>query len=371
MSSGRVDSLPETPDASPENGFGNTSGRHAPPTASPFAPDGLFAALSANGSIGWRDWLATRWQTLVTDTRNADLPRWQAAVNALPDAQPSRIALNSDTVTFGVHGDLNDDSRTTLQDNLRVLHPWRKGPFDFFGVHIDTEWRSDWKWQRVAPHLSPLADRRVLDVGCGSGYHLWRIRGEGAAFVLGIDPALLYFAQFAAAKRYAPAEPVHFAPVKLEDLPLHGGTFDTVFSMGVIYHRRDPLAHLGELAAALRDDGELVLETLVVAGDENTILRPADRYAQMRNVLAIPSPAALLRWLEEAGFCDARIVDVTPTTTGEQRKTDWMTFLSLADFLDPNDARRTVEGHPAPVRAVAVARKPAAMRQRESERDSP
>jgi tRNA (mo5U34)-methyltransferase len=326
--------------------------------ASPFAPDALFAALSAHGSSGWRDWLTTRWHALVTDTRNADLPRWQAAVEALPAVAPSLLALAADTVTFGAQGDLDDAARSALRENLRALHPWRKGPFDFFGVHIDTEWRSDWKWQRVAPHLAPLAGRRVLDVGCGSGYHLWRMRGDGAAFVLGIDPALLYFAQFAAAKNYAPAEPVYFAPVKLEDLPLHGGTFDTVFSMGVIYHRRDPLTHLAELAAALREGGELVLETLVVEGDENTILRPADRYAQMRNVLAIPSPAVLLRWLAEAGFCDARIVDVTPTSTEEQRKTDWMTFLSLADFLDPSDATRTVEGHPAPVRAVAIAHKP-------------
>jgi tRNA (mo5U34)-methyltransferase len=295
---------------------------------------------------------------LVTDARNADLPRWQAAVRALPAAQPARVLLAADTVTFGAAGDIDATAHAVVEDALRALHPWRKGPFDFFGVQIDTEWRSDWKWQRVATHLAPLAGRRVLDVGCGSGYHLWRMRGAGAAFVLGIDPALLYFAQFAAAKRYASGEPVFFAPVKLEDLPPHGATFDTVFSMGVIYHRRDPLAHLAELAAALRDGGELVLETLVVEGDEDTVLEPPGRYAQMRNVLAIPSPAALLRWLREAGFSEARIVDVTSTTTAEQRKTGWMTFLSLADFLDPSDPSRTVEGHPAPVRAVAIARKP-------------
>lgn len=33
--------------------------------------------------------------------------------------------------------------------------------------------------------------------------------------------------------------------------------------------------------------GELVLETLVVEGDENTVLVPGDRYAQMRNVYFI------------------------------------------------------------------------------------
>ena len=70
---------------------------------------------------------------------------------------------------------------TTLHRHLHALQPWRKGPFSLFGVQIDTEWRSDWKWNRVAPHLSPLAGRRVLDVGCGNGYYGWRMCAAGAA----------------------------------------------------------------------------------------------------------------------------------------------------------------------------------------------
>lgn len=319
-----------------------------------FLPDPLLAAPQLD--TGWRDFLAARWPSLVTASRNADLPRWQAAAAALPDATPSRIELAADTVLIGAAVDLHDDQRPALENSLRELHPWRKGPFDFFGVKIDTEWRSDWKWQRVAPHLASLAGRRVLDVGCGSGYHLWRMRGAGAVFALGIEPALLYLAQFAAAKRYLADAPVHIAPTKLEDLPAGHGTFDTTFSMGVIYHRRDPLAHLAELKATLRPGGELVLETLVI--EQGEVLHPGERYAQMRNVFAIPGLPLLERWLRDAGFVDVRIVDVTATSTQEQRATDWMRFLSLADFLDPNDASRTVEGYPAPVRAVAIATKP-------------
>jgi tRNA (mo5U34)-methyltransferase len=77
----------------------------------------------------------------------------------------------------------------------------------------------------------------------------------------------------------------------------------------------------------------------------------------MRNVWTIPTPALLADWLAQAGFDDVRVVDVTPTTTGEQHATDWMRFESLADALAP-DGKTTVEGLPAPVRAVAVARKP-------------
>ncbi|MEW8068099.1 MAG: DUF1698 domain-containing protein, partial [Candidatus Thiodiazotropha endolucinida] len=44
------------------------------------------------------------------------------------------------------------------------------------------------------------------------------------------------------------------------------------------------------------------------------------------------------------------------TTIEEQRATEWMRFESLADYLDPADRSLTIEGYPAPRRAVFVAR---------------
>ncbi|PMC22346.1 tRNA 5-methoxyuridine(34)/uridine 5-oxyacetic acid(34) synthase CmoB, partial [Klebsiella aerogenes] len=44
--------------------------------------------------------------------------------------------------------------------------------------------------------------------------------------------------------------------------------------MGVLYHRRSPLDHLWQLKDQLAPGGELVLETLVIEGDENTVLVP-------------------------------------------------------------------------------------------------
>ena len=159
-------------------------------------------------------------------------------------------------------------------------------------------------------------------------------------------------------RRFAPELPVWFLPLRMEELPAEGGQFDTVFSMGVLYHRRSPLDHLLELKGALCAGGELVLETLVVEGDERTVLMPEDRYAVMRNVFFLPSVAMLTRWLERCGFVDVRCVDESNTTVQEQRSTDWMRFQSLPDFLDPDDHRLTREGYPAPRRAVLVARKP-------------
>ena len=113
-----------------------------------------------------------------------------------------------------------------------------------------------------------------------------------------------------------------------------------------------------QLRDTLRPGGELVLETLVVEGDANTVFMPGERYAAMPNVYFLPSSKALAHWLERSGFEDGRVVDEAPTSLAEQRSTEWMTFHSLADFLDPEDATLTLEGYPAPRRAVLVARKP-------------
>lgn len=218
--------------------------------------------------------------------------------------------------------------------------PWRKGPYSLYGINIDTEWRSDWKWERVLPHLSDLTGRTILDVGCGSGYHMWRMIGAGAHLAVGIDPTQLFLCQFEAVRKLLGNDQrAHLLPLGIEQLPALEA-FDTVFSMGVLYHRRSPLDHLWQLKDQLAPGGELVLETLVVEGDENTVLVPGDRYAQMRNVYFIPSAAALKMWLEKCGFIDVRIVDACVTSTEEQRRTEWMTTESLADFLDPQDQRK-------------------------------
>lgn len=312
-------------------------------------------ALAQSPLAPWQDTFAHLMAQALAPGKHGDLARWCDALNALPAINISSTLLNQDVVTAGLPTDCDDQTRTVLTEALQGLHPWRKGPFNIAGVHIDTEWHSDWKWQRVAPHLAPLHGRCVLDVGCGSGYHLWRMAGEGARYVLGIDPSLLFLCQFYALRRYLGQHSAHFLPVGIEALPPNMGVFDTVFSMGVLYHRRSPIDHLMELKGQLRTGGQLVLETLVVDGDEHTVLVPSGRYARMGNVWFLPSVAMLLVWMRKLGFKNPRVVDVGVTTTEEQRTTPWMRFQSLADFLDAQDAARTCEGYPAPKRAVVVA----------------
>ncbi|MFV3330380.1 tRNA 5-methoxyuridine(34)/uridine 5-oxyacetic acid(34) synthase CmoB [Pseudomonas sp. NY15437] len=318
-----------------------------------FDLDRLRLELAGTPLESWAASLPAQLAAKVEDG-HGDLERWLAAVDRLPPLQASAVELGE---RFNLEGACDEGTRAQLTLALQGLIPWRKGPFHLFGVHIDTEWRSDWKWQRVSPHID-LVGKRVLDVGCGNGYYQWRMLGAGARSVVGVDPNWLFFCQFLAMKRYLPDLPAWHLPFALEDLPEKLEGFDTVFSMGVLYHRRSPIDHLLALKDCLRRGGELVLETLVVEGDVNTVLVPEDRYAQMRNVWFLPSVPALELWLRRAGFTDVRSVDISRTSVEEQRATQWMRYQSLPDFLDPQDHSRTVEGLPAPLRATLVARKP-------------
>ncbi len=309
------------------------------------------------GMPGWAAILPQQIEQALAADRHGDLGRWRHLLLQLPDRKTVDVDLEADTLRIGRADEIEKEIRQDIYQTLRALQPWRKGPYEIFGIPVDTEWRSDWKWRRLRAHIQPLAGRKVLDVGCGNGYHAWRMAGEGAELVIGIDPNLLFLAQFTAVRHFMAEPPdVHFLPLGIEAVPEKLESFDTVFSMGVLYHRRSPMDHLFDLKSCLRPGGELVLETLVVEGGKNTVLVPEGRYAKMRNVWFIPSAEALQNWLKRCGYRDVRVVDVTPTSTREQRRTDWMAFESLEDFLHPSNGETTVEGYPAPLRAIAIAR---------------
>lgn len=310
----------------------------------------------------WLQTLCDRAEQRLEVHEHGDLPRWQAALQALPRVETSMQADQSAPRLGAVAED-----QQALATSLMQLHPWRKGPLCLAGCTIDTEWRSDWKWDRLAPHVS-WQDARVLDIGCGNGYFGWRMLAAGARWVVGVDPTLLFVMQWLACRHFAGNQANFVLPLGIEDLPgLNGGlngdtpntaNLDVVCSMGVLYHRRDPIEHLQQLRQLLRPDGQMVLETLVLPENQAAeVLIPEQRYARMRNVWAIPGTEKLLGWVGEAGLKDARLVDVTPTRLDEQRSTNWMSFESLAESLDPVNPQQTLEGYPAPTRAIILARR--------------
>jgi SAM-dependent methyltransferase len=97
-----------------------------------------------------------------------------------------------------------------------------------------------------------LAGRRVLELGCGSGYGASSL-AEAAQLLVAVD-------------RVAP-DPVarsgraRFCRADLRRLPLRPARFDAVVSFQVIEHLEDPTPYLRAIAALLGPDGVALLST--------------------------------------------------------------------------------------------------------------
>jgi tRNA (mo5U34)-methyltransferase len=311
------------PDEAPD-----LSRRDQPPELPDYAGlEALLSALSLPAS------LVTLARQRLSPAGHGDYEKWARAVASL-------VGLR--------------EQPTALKAALLELSPWRKGPFTFDDLVVDAEWKSDQKWARVAAAVKPLAGRRLLDVGCGNGYYALQMQKAGAAMVLGIDPTVLYVMQFLAVCQYTANDNVAVLPLRLHDLPA-ASVFDTAFSRGVLYHQRSPIDHLRQLRETLRPGGQLVLETLILPGEEPRAVTPPGRYANMKNVWLLPTASELVTWLERCNYSDIELVDITQTTADEQRRTEWMTSGSLADALNPDDPTLTIEGWPAPRRAILTA----------------
>ena len=298
----------------------------------------LWRCLADLGLDSWQARLETLVQERLQDESHGDFSLWRQTLEAVRA--------------------IEDDDPQTARELLLALAPWRKGPFDVAGTTIDSEWRSNLKWDRLKDQIAPLQGRVVLDVGCGNGYYILQMKNAGARAVIGIDPTILYVMQFLALEHFLRPEAVFVLPLRLDELPENQRRFDTTFSMGVLYHQRSPIDHLRQLKGSLRQGGQLVLETIFVPGEESYACTPAHRYARMRNVWLLPTISELVTWLQRSGFTGIEVIDKSLTTADEQRSTEWMRFESLREALQPGAPDRTVEDWPAPRRVIVLAKAP-------------
>jgi len=235
-----------------------------------------------------------------------------------------------------------------LRSVAKMMMPWRKGPFDLFGLFIDTEWRSDIKYDLLRPHFD-LKGKRVADIGCNNGYYLFRMQEDAPAKLVGFDPSALYKSQFDLIDHFAKSSIV-YELLGIEHLPFYEEKFDVIFCLGVLYHRSDPVDMLKSLYKGLDKQGEVILDTFMIDGDEEICLTPAGSYSKIPNIYFVPTVSALRNWCHRAGFKGFEVLEIMTTTSEEQRKTEWIEGQSLEDFLDSDDSSKTVEGYPAPKR---------------------
>jgi tRNA (mo5U34)-methyltransferase len=238
------------------------------------------------------------------------------------------------------------DKEPQIEKIAKMLKPWRKGPFKINELFIDSEWRSFIKWNIIKPHLN-LENKDVLDVGCNNGYYMFRMLEMNPKSITGFDPSALFNLQFEFINKFIKSK-IEYKLLGVEHIPLYNKKFDTIFCMGVLYHRPDPITMLKELKQGLNPNSEVILDTLIIEGEEEIALSPI-RYQKMKNVYFIPTLKTLYNWIEKAKFKEIEFLGKKYTKTDEQRKTEWIDGESLNNFLN-KDETKTIEGHPPPLR---------------------
>ena len=260
-----------------------------------------------------------------------------------------------DWFSVGNKNDLTEEEYELVVETAKKLIPWRKGPFNIFGLEIDSEWQSNIKYNLIRPHFN-LKDKIVADIGCNNGYYMFRMMEDKPKKMVGFDPAALTLHQFEFINHFVKSD-IQYEMLGVEHLEYYDHKFDFIFMLGVLYHRADPVGTLKSLAKGLNSKGEILIDTFMIDGEEELCLTPNKRYSKIPNIYFIPTISALKNWLSRAGFEDIEVIAITTTTSEEQRKTSWSFDQSLEDFLDPDDSSKTIEGYPAPKRVYMKAKK--------------
>lgn len=131
---------------------------------------------------------------------------------------------------------------------LHRLNPARLG---YIREQIDRHWQAD------EAGFTPLAGKRVLDVGCGAGLLAEPLARLGAA-VTGIDAAP---ENVAVARHHAAQSGLAISYRAGELAALEPGRFDLVTSLEVVEHVVDPALFVRELADRVAEGGLLILST--------------------------------------------------------------------------------------------------------------
>lgn len=281
---------------------------------------------------------------------------WYEQLKQIHSIKKDNIDIeNGDWFSVGKKEDLTKEEFELIQKTAKTLIPWRKGPFKIFGLEIDSEWQSNIKYNLIRPHFN-LKDKVVADIGCNNGYYMFRMLEDKPKRLIGFDPSALTMLQFDFINHFAKTD-IIYEKLGVEHLELYNHKFDFIFMLGVLYHRPDPVGCLKSLAKGLNKNGEILIDTFMIDGEQEVALTPNKRYSKIPNIYFIPTIPALKNWLIRAGFEQIEVLAVTTTTSEEQRKTQWSFDQSLEDFLDKDDKNKTVEGYPAPKRVYVKARK--------------
>lgn len=285
---------------------------------------------------------------------NDQLPQYQQLFTEPAGFISAKCDLNQPAVTIGIDSELTDHQRDSIYQHCRTLMPWKKGPYRLFGIDIDSEWRSDYKWQRLEKRLGNLKEQKVADIGCHNGYFMFRLASTDAKLIIGFDPNARWYFKFHFLQRFTQLPQLYYEPFGVEHLDLYENFFDTVLCLGILYHQTDPVTILRKIHNSLTTGGRLFVDCQGIAGDDDLVLVPRQKYAGASGQWYLPTRSALSNWLARTNYRNIEVFYDEPLSTDEQRATDWARIASLKNFID---GQQTVEGYPAPRRFYVVAQR--------------
>jgi tRNA (mo5U34)-methyltransferase len=290
------------------------------------------------------------------DELRKERQKWMEWKNIAPLREAlKRLNNGAWSVELGDVVTIRGEALESIEDVARLMMPWRKGPFQIFDTYIDSEWRSNIKYNLLRKHFN-LKDKRVADIGCNNGYYLFRMQEDAPKLLVGFDPSPLFKTQFDFINHFVKSDIV-YELLGVEHLEFYEDKFDTIFCLGVLYHRSDPVSMLKSLYKGLDKEGEVILDTFYIEGEEEICLSPASSYSKIPNIYFVPTISALKNWCLRAGFTIFEVLETSLTSSNEQRKTSWIEGESLENFLDKDDNTKTVEGYPAPARVYVRLKK--------------
>ena len=287
---------------------------------------------------------------------HGNLNKWIKILNSLPIIPTNYLDYFGSSITIGEKDEINEVQIKTLEKELLKLSPWRKGPFNIFGLEIDSEWCSDKKWQRIQSHLPNIKGMKIADIGCSNGYYSYKLLGLKPDLIVGMDKTALYVMQFLALKFYTKQiQELVVLPCSSEEFDFKKINFDLVLSMGILYHSKNPCNHLNSLKQLVKKNGYIILETIISNLPDNIDVNKNQTYAGMKNIGTIFTKKNLNDLMISNGFKNIEIVNDSFTDSSEQRSTKWMNGKSLREFILPNG--NTLEGYPPVCRSIFVAQK--------------
>jgi len=291
-----------------------------------------------------------QFKKIKKNTNKVNFSHFESLLSNLPSFKSKFLDFSGPIVRIGKKQEISAPDHEKIKKAVNYLIPWRKGPFSLFGLPIDGEWRSDFKWDNVKKKLPTLEGKILCDLGCNNGYYMFRSSYYKPKLIIGLDPAPRYFFAFNLFQKYAQLENVKYELWGHEELGFFNKFFDIIFCMGILYHHPDPIGILKRIHRALKKNGQIIIESQGIPGKETMALFPSQQYAKVNSIWFVPTAPCLINWVKRAGFNRVNLFHSHKLSSDEQRKTPLSPFESLDDYLSPINKNLTVEGYPAPMR---------------------